>query len=136
VPDEHARGRLEVARHDAPDDLWIEPLGEARPADEVGEDDRHRLPGLRDELQGGRGVCGALLRRLRERGRGAVRPGRKLELGVLDEDPPLELLERRARLDPESVDEDAPGLLVGLERLGLAARPVQRQDQLPAQTLA
>ena len=61
---------------------------------------------------------------------------RELERRVLAQDRALQLLQRRARLDPELVDEHAAGGLVGGQRLGLAARPVEREHQLAAQALA
>ena len=60
----------------------------------------------------------------------------ELERRVLAQDRALELLQRRARLDSQLVDERAPGGLVGGQRLGLAPRPVQREHQLAAQALA
>ena len=81
----------------------------------------------------------------RERRRRHERPGqrracasgaaRELERRVLGEDLPLELPQRRARLEPELV-ERRPRVAVGLERLGLPARAVEREHQLPAQPLA
>ena len=61
---------------------------------------------------------------------------RELERRILAQDRALELLQRRARLDPELVDEHASRGLVGGQRLGLAARPVEREHQLAAQALA
>ena len=60
----------------------------------------------------------------------------ELERRVLAQDRALELLQRRARLDSQLVDERAPGGLVGGQRLGLAPRPVEREHQLAAQPLA
>ena len=48
----------------------------------------------------------------------------------------LELAERRAGLETELVVQHPPRLLVRLERLGLAAAAVEREDQLAAQPLA
>ena len=53
--------------------------------------------------------------------------------GSLPQDCPFKLLQRRARLDAELVDERAPRLLVCSERIGLAARAVEREHQLPAE---
>ena len=61
---------------------------------------------------------------------------RQLEGGILAQDPPLQLLQRLSRLDTELVDERAPRVLVDVERLRLAPRPVERQHQLGAQSLA
>ena len=52
------------------------------------------------------------------------------------EDRPLQLLEIGRWFDPELVDENASRLVVGLERLGLAAGPVQRQHELGPEPLA
>ena len=48
----------------------------------------------------------------------------------------MEVSQRLARLDPELVDECAPSLLVGVQRLGLASATVEGEDQLRAQPLA
>ncbi len=61
---------------------------------------------------------------------------RELERRVLAQHRALQLLQRRARLDPQLVDEHASGGLVGGQRLGLASRPVEREHQLAAQALA
>ena len=61
---------------------------------------------------------------------------REVETRILLQDRSLERLERRGRVDAELLDQRAPRLLVGLERLGLSARPVQREHQLTAQPLA
>jgi len=52
------------------------------------------------------------------------------------QDRPLELLELLARVEAELLDERAPHVLVGRESIGLAARAVERQHELAAQTLA
>ena len=59
-----------------------------------------------------------------------------LQRGFLAQDRCVELLERRARLDPQLVDERAAGFLIGAKRLGLAPRPVEREHQLAAEPLA
>jgi hypothetical protein len=48
----------------------------------------------------------------------------------------LEPLQRQVRLEAELLDERLPRFLVGAQRVRLAAGPVQREHQLPAQTLA
>ena len=48
----------------------------------------------------------------------------------------MQLAQPRARLDAELVDQRAAGRLVGLERVGLAAGPVERHEQLAPQALA
>ena len=71
-------------------------------------------------------------------------PGRELPPGrcggaravqrlVLAEDPTLELLQRRARLDSKLVDEEAPRLLVHVECLRLPPRPVEGDHELAPQ---
>jgi hypothetical protein len=57
------------------------------------------------------------------------------EPGILREDRALQLAQALSRLDPELLDELAPGVLVGLERVGLAVASVQREHQLRAQAL-
>ena len=61
---------------------------------------------------------------------------RDVERGILPEDRPLQLLERRARVDPELVDESPARLLVGVQRLGLPTRPVERRHQIHPEALA
>ena len=61
---------------------------------------------------------------------------RRLERRVLDQDRALQLLQGRARLDPELVDEQPARLLVHLQRLRLTAGAVESEHQLPAQALA
>ena len=57
------------------------------------------------------------------------------ERGVVAQDRALELLQRRARLDPELLHEQPPPLAVGRERVRLAPGPVQRRHQLTARLL-
>src|SRR5205085_10261481 len=59
-----------------------------------------------------------------------------LEPRVLAQDRAVQLLQRRAGLDPELVDEDAPSVVVDLERFRLPARAVEREHQLAAKPLA
>ncbi len=59
-----------------------------------------------------------------------------IQRGILPKDRPLQLLERRARLDPELVDEGPARILVGVQGLRLPTRPVQRGHQTPPQALA
>ena len=47
----------------------------------------------------------------------------------------FELAQLFARLDAQLVDERAPGVLVGLQRLGLAVGPVQGEHELAAEAL-
>ena len=60
----------------------------------------------------------------------------ELELGVLLEDRLLEPPQRLAGLEPELVGQLLTGGAVDVQRLGLAARAVERQHELAAQTLA
>jgi hypothetical protein len=57
---------------------------------------------------------------------------RRRDRDLLAQDRAVELLECRAGLDPELVDERPAGGLVHLECLGLPPRPVERQHQLAA----
>ena len=57
------------------------------------------------------------------------------ERGVLRQHRALELAQALARLDAELLDQPAAGVLVGLERLGLAVGAVEREHQLRAQVL-
>ena len=63
------------------------------------------------------------------------RRGRRLEGQVLVEDGGLEPTERRARLDTQLVCEHTPGLAIGLERVRLPARAVERDHELASQPL-
>ena len=65
---------------------------------------------------------------------GRFRPG--LEARVLVQDRELQRLEGARRLDAELVVEGSPEALVRGERLGLATRAVERDDQLPMKALA
>src|SRR4029453_8649773 len=56
----------------------------------------------------------------------------RLELRVMREDRPLEVLQLTARFEPEVVAESAARVLVGGERLGLPARAVEGEHQLSA----
>ena len=67
----------------------------------------------------------------RRRGRLLRRQGR-----VMAKDRLLELLQGRARLDAELVDEQPPRLAIDLERLGLATRAVERLHEHGPQPLA
>jgi hypothetical protein len=59
----------------------------------------------------------------------------KRERWILVQNRLLQLPQLAARLDPQTVDERATGLLVCLEGLGLSARTVQSEHQLAAKTL-
>ena len=76
--------------------------------------------------------CGGT-RQTRRAGRGA---SRRSERGILAEDRPLELAQRGAGLDAELLDEGRTSLAVGVERLCLPARPVERDQSLFAEALA
>ena len=58
------------------------------------------------------------------------------ERRIVAEDAALELLQRRAGLDAELVDEHSPGRAVRVERVLLPSRAVEREDVLLAQALA
>ena len=59
-----------------------------------------------------------------------------LEPGLLTQDRAVQPLQSRVRLDPELVDERPAGVEVRPERLGLPARPVEREHELAPGTLA
>ena len=56
----------------------------------------------------------------------------RVEPGVLPQDRRVQLLERRAWLDPELADEGPTRVVVRLERIGLPTRAVEREHQLAA----
>ena len=72
-------------------------------------------------------MCGSGWLRGRARGR--------LQRRVVLQDGPLQLLQGRARLDAELVDERAASLPVGLQGLRLPAGPVQRRHEVAPQAL-
>jgi hypothetical protein len=72
---------------------------------------------------------------VRARGRLRCCPVRSVERRVLVEDRLLELAKRPARVQAQ-LEELVPGSPVGLERLGLAVRAVEREHELPGQALA
>jgi hypothetical protein len=86
---------------------------------QVGEQDGDRLARLLDSNG-----------RLPRHGRRSGDPG------VLAQDRPLKLLERRARLRAELFDERRTCGAVGLERVRLPARAIEREHELPAEPLA
>jgi len=63
------------------------------------------------------------------------RRGRARARHLLPEDLLMQLLQLRTRLETELVNERAPRGVVRVERLGLAARVVEREHQLDAQPL-
>ena len=58
-----------------------------------------------------------------------------VDLGILAEDHPVELLQLPARLDPELVVQNAAAVVVGLQGLCLPAAAVERQHQQSANAL-
>ena len=64
------------------------------------------------------------------------RGARAGERRVLGEDRPLQLAQALARLDAELLDERVAGVLVGLQRVGLAVAAVEREHLLGPQALA
>ena len=90
-------------------------------------------------------TAGTGVRARRPRRRGLALPRLDLELeGIgrnavegrfLPEDALLEVTELTARLDPELLHERAASVGVGVERLRLPSRPVERQHQLRAKAL-
>jgi hypothetical protein len=59
-----------------------------------------------------------------------------LEPRILAQDRAVQLLQRRAGLDPELVDQHTPGVVIDLERFGLPARAVEREHQVAAKPFA
>ena len=60
----------------------------------------------------------------------------RAQLWVVTQDRPLQLLQLRARLGPELLDECPASRGVRVQRVGLPTRPVQREHEVPAQPLA
>ena len=60
---------------------------------------------------------------------------RRLEGWVVQEDRPFQVLQRPSRVDTELLGEHPAGILVHVERVGLATAPVQRQHQLGTEPL-
>ena len=116
VSRDRGRHRLEVASQHRAERLGVERLGERHRLDDVDEEDRDESPELH--------------RRTRER--------RLLEEErvVLAQDRGLELAELRAGIDAELLDESLARGAVGGERIGLAARAVEREHELRAGALA
>ena len=104
----------EVAVEHAPQRLGVERLRELGRLDEVGEEDRDRLPPFLEHDRS----C-----------------ERRLEPRVLAQDRLLELAQLCPRLEPELLVERAPSLAVGLERVRLPARAVERKHELGARAL-
>jgi hypothetical protein len=105
--------------------LRVEPLGQRGRVGDVGEHDAHEPA----RVGARRGTALAGVRRDADR-------RRRHERRVVREDRALELAQPLAGLDAELGDERATGLLVGLERVGLAIAAVEREHQLRAQALA
>ena len=87
---------------------------------DVGDEDRHELPRLRG---------------LRPRGRRG-RAVRRVERGILAQHRPLQLLQLAPGVGSQLVDERAARVGVGLQRVRLSPRAIERDDELPSQPLA
>ena len=70
------------------------------------------------------------------RGQPARQPHRRAERRVLVENRPLELLERRTRLEPKLVDEHLAAVTVGRQRVSLATAAIESEHELRPQPLA
>ena len=137
VPFDHGAADLGVAVEQGVHRLRVEPLAETRGADEVGEDDAHEPTGAGRAGRGsGSGGLGRLGRRLSRWSRLRRLQHRQRERRVLRQDRSLQLPQPLARLDAELLDQLAAGLLVGLQRVGLAVGAIQGEHQLRAQALA
>ena len=88
----------------------------------------------RARARAGRRAARARPRRSDPRRRAGRTAGRKRRL--LAQDRRVQRLQRGARLDAELVDAAPPRVLVGAQRLGLAARAVEGEHELAAQALA
>ena len=74
--------------------------------------------------------------RSQPRGRPGIRShSSDVQLRILIEDRPLEIAQRRPRLDPELLDQGGPRRPVRVKRFGLPARAVEREHELAAQAL-
>jgi hypothetical protein len=121
---EDGRTAVPAVVQDAVEGLGIEALGQRGG---VGEVDAHD----RDEAAAA-GLVG-----LRRRFRGQRRlDHRRQERRVMAEDLLLELAQVRPGLEPEVLDEPGTRVAVGLERVGLPPRAVEREHELPSQPLA
>ena len=96
-----------------------------------------RTPGREDQRPDLRDLAAAADERGHGRRQIGPAPGaRAVERGIVHEDPLLEPAELLAGFEPELLDERRACVLVRRQRLGLAARPVERQHQLPGEALA
>ena len=138
------RGRRAVADRDAPQRGPVRELGhEAGLAEAGAADDQAGLTVGRGRLVEGALQPGQLLvaaDAARHRAGQPLRHGgghdrAALEPPVAGEHGELGGAQLRARLDAEVLDQPGPGLLVGGERLGLLAQPVQAGDQLGPEPL-
>jgi len=97
-----------IRRDEGANILRVEPLSLRDASDDLGDDDRDHLPLLLRRRCFRRLGCGALARRpVRVRPFVRTTPGAR-EGCVVSEDPPLELLQLVARLEPELVHELPP----------------------------
>ena len=111
--------------------LREQPCDQQRPVREPRERLGDRQQGLEPISRRGSDEQRALHRSDRPRSRAL-----QLERRILRQDAALELVQRRRRLDAELLHERLARPPVDVERLGLASRPVEREHQLPTETLA
>ena len=136
-PGEHRRSARARLRGELRDEPRLPDPGAARDehgaplAARGGVEERLELRDLRLAPHEARGTAAGGARRRRLRARGGA-----LERRILGQDLLLQSLERGGGLEPELPVERAAEPVVCLERLGLAAGSVQREDQLPVQPLA
>ena len=67
---------------------------------------------------------------------GELRIGRRGQRWILREDAPLEIPEVVTRLESQLLGEGATGVPVGIERIRLAPRAIERQHELSSQAFA
>src|SRR5439155_12539186 len=120
---------LEVAGHEMSERLGVELLAQSRGAGDVGEQNSDDLASLDLSRAGRRLGWGRCATRSRRRRLGCPC---EIECRVLSEHLAVEVPQGATGLDSEFLDERATPLLVGLERLCLAAGAIERQHQLTA----
>ncbi len=141
VPFDHRAADIRVPVEQGVHRFGVEPLGQPRRPDHVGEDDAHQpargrpLGDIRRPLGDIRRRLGHIRRRL-DHLHGSWSGHLKRQGRILFEDCSLELAQALPGLDAELLDELAPGVLVDLQRVGLAVRAIQGKHQLRSEVLS